>query len=69
MTVYQLPTDVMAKRFARNARSRGYVVKVAGRLVTVDRVDAQFVALVERYAGLRVNGRDRRGSLAVCPPY
>ena len=55
MNVYGFPSAGYARRFRRNARSRGYAVKLDGRLVTVDRVDAQMRLLVQRYVGMRVN--------------
>lgn len=54
MTVYRFPTEGMARRFTRNARSRGYAAQVAGCAVRVDRVDPQLRLLVQRYAGLKV---------------
>ena len=54
MKVFQFPTAGMARRFTRNARGRGYTVKVDARLVSVDPADAQLRLLVQRYAGLKV---------------
>lgn len=60
MKMYRFPTEGMARRFARNARSRGYTAQVNGRTVTVDRVDPQMRLLVQRYVGLPVEGVQRR---------
>ena len=58
MNAYRFPTEGMARRFARNARGRGYAVKVAGCVVRVERGDAQLRLLVQRYAGMRVGVND-----------
>ena len=55
MTVYQFPTPGYARRFARNARSRGMTAQVAGRLVTVSE-HPQLALLAQSYAGLRIKG-------------
>lgn len=51
---FRFLSELQARRFARNARGRGYTVKVAGRIVTVDQDDAQLRLLVQRYAGVKV---------------
>ena len=55
MTVYRFPTEGLARRFTRNARGRGYTVKVAGCLARVDRADAQLRLLAQRYVGHRMS--------------
>ena len=55
MKSYRFPTEGMARRFARNARSRGMTAQVAGRLVTVSE-HPQLALLAQSYAGLRIKG-------------
>lgn len=54
MITYRFLSPGWARRFARNARGRGYVVRIAGATVTVDQVDNQLRLLVQRYAGVAV---------------
>ena len=56
MKDFRFLSPALARRFARNARTRGYAVKVSGPIVTVDRVDAQMRALVRRHAAVPVEG-------------
>ena len=61
MTAYGFPTQGMARRFTRNARGRGYVVKVAGCVATiVSEADAQLRLLVRAYVGLKVKDDDKQ---------
>lgn len=61
MNVYRFPSPSYARRFARNARGRGYTAKVDGRRVAVGEADAQLRLLLRAYVGLRVDGASDRG--------
>lgn len=50
---FRFLSESWARRFARNARGRGYQVKQSGQLVTVYQDDAQLRALVQAYAGVK----------------
>lgn len=56
MNTFRFLSETWARRFARNARGRGYAVKVAGHVVTVDPVDRRLSELVRRYAGVPIEG-------------
>lgn len=51
---YTFPTVLLATRFTRNARSRGYIARRQGAIVTVrgDQLDAQLTELLAHYGGM-----------------